>query len=164
MGHLENIEITDSIDDVVKDIRESLGILEQDILEQDIEYRGLEGKITQMYNFAKMLDAQYQEVSKKNPDLAQLWFTRVIAEWSTFSVYDAEYHSSYALQLYGRYDPSKNELMNPWELPELINFDEYWARTTNVLDPEQYKEVCDKIVDILNREAEQISKMIQDRM
>ena len=157
MENIKNLETTDLFDDVVEEAREAL-----DPLRQDIEYRGLEGKIAQMYNFAKMLDAQYQEVLKKNPDLRQLQITRVIAEWSGFSVYDAEYHSSYALQLYWRYDPSKNELMEPWRLPELINFDQYWARTTHVLDPEQYKADCQLIVDLLNKESEQISKLMRD--
>lgn len=155
MDNLEELEITDSLDDVVKDTREAL-----EPLKQDIEYRGLEGKFYQMYKFAKQLDAQYQEILKNNPDLVQLQFTRVVAEWSVFSVYDAEYHSSYALQLYWCYDPSKNELMDPWRLPELVNFDEYWARTTHVLDPEQYKEDCQLVMDVLNREAEQISKLM----
>ena len=75
MENIKNLETTDLFDDVVEEAREAL-----DPLRQDIEYRGLEGKIAQMYNFAKMLDAQYQEVLKKNPDLRQLQITRVIAE------------------------------------------------------------------------------------
>jgi hypothetical protein len=75
MENIENVETTDLLDNIVKETKEAL-----DPLKQDIEYRGLEGKIIQMYNFAKMLDAQYQEVLKKNPDLSQLLITRVIAD------------------------------------------------------------------------------------
>ena len=155
MENLENIETTDLVEDVVKETKEAL-----DPLKQDIEYRGLEGMFSQMYNFAKQLDSQYQAILWTNPRLAQIQPTNVLAEWSVFLVYDAEYHSSYALQLYWCYDPSANRVMDPWRLPELINFDKEGARTTHKLDPAQYKDVCYRILDILNREAEQISKLI----
>lgn len=151
---LESVELEE---DIVKDTRESL-----EPLKQDIEYRGLEGKFYQMYMFAKQLDAQYQGILKNNLDLAQTQRTKVLVEWSVFSIYDAEYHSSYSLQLYWWYDPLENNLKEPWRLPELILFDENWARTTHKLDPAQYKEMADKIVDILNREADQISKLIKE--
>ena len=151
----DNVETMELEENIVKETREAL-----DPLRQDIEYRGLEGKFYQMYMFAKQLDAQYQGILKNNPDLAQIQRTRVLVEWSVFSIYDAEYHSSYSLKLYWWYDPLENNLKEPWTLPELILFDENWARTTHKLDPAQYKEMSEKIIDILNREADQISKLI----
>ena len=154
MENLEGLETTNLESDVVKDTKEAL-----DPLKQDIEYRGLESMVNQIYNFAKQLDAQYRALLWTNPRLVQPQPTNVFAEWSVFLVYDAEYNSSYALQLYWSYDVSENKLRDPWRLPELILFDKEGARTTHKLDPAQYKEVCYKIVDILNREAEQISKL-----
>lgn len=151
---VNNLEVMELEENVIKETREAL-----DPLQQDIEYRGLEGMFGQLYYFAKQLDAQYQAILWTNPRLAQPQPTNVLVEWSVFSVYDAEYNSSYALQLYWSYDPSENRLKDPWRLPELYLFDKDWVRTTHKLDPAQYKEICYKIVDILNREAEQISKL-----
>ena len=92
---VNNLEAMELEENVIKETREAL-----DPLQQDIEYRGLEGMFGQLYYFAKQLDAQYQAILWTNPRLAQPQPTNVLVEWSVFSVYDAEYNSSYALQLY----------------------------------------------------------------
>jgi hypothetical protein len=52
-----NLETMELEENVIKETKEAL-----DPLRQDIEYRGLEGMFNQLYYFAKQLDAQYQAV------------------------------------------------------------------------------------------------------
>ena len=56
-GVANNLEAMELEENVIKETKEVL-----DPLKQDIEYRGLEGMFDQLYNFAKQLDAQYQAV------------------------------------------------------------------------------------------------------
>ena len=154
---------TSELEDMFKEIKEDLNPLKQDLEKQDFEYRKREGLFSQLYEFSKNLDAQYKKILWTEPHLAQPQPTNVYVEWPVFYVHDAEYHSDYRLQLYWCYDPAEKILKDPWRLPEFIVFDEKWARERQDLDPDLYRARYETVRDILNREADQISKLIKEK-
>ena len=154
MQNSEIFETTDMLEDIVKDTKDALSPLKE-----EIEYRGLENKFQEMYLKTERLDAEYKDLLWQSPRLIRPQHTNTVVDWSVFLVHDEERGSTYGLQLYWSYLLSNNEIKDPWRLPELIIWDSEWARKTYKLDARQYKDVQEKIDDVLKREEEQVREL-----